>query len=394
MTERYRDFEPVDDDALDIDPEFAQQVEELFFEPEVSNCDLPETEPAVEAGGSWLSRIPLRKAIGTLAAGAVLVTGGLVASSKEATADTPPNTVAHHVYRTDGDGVWLHDGPGLHTPKEVIMPEGAEFDVQCFNPGGDLVNGNALWLTGLYNGRQGSTTDYYIDTHWKTTQDLKDQGIPECGQEQPQESSNPNPQPAAPLQGHEANPGNNDVLDRQRAVSWALANAQDQPPSNGSCTWFVSQALWQGGLRKTNEWTSAGAYGNKFKTALLGSELSGTYDAWNVPAFMNYMRKTYKNSTFRELSFSENAVPDAQPGDVIFYDWGKGEGISHATIITNIAGDQYPEVSEWSVQQDGTIPSPYVNRGWTWSKLATPKPNWLQKKYPEIKAYLLHIEVN
>lgn len=200
-----------------------------------------------------------------------------------------------------------------------------------------------------------------------------------------------NPQPAAPLQGHEANPSNNDVFDRQRAVNWALANAQDQPPSNGSCTWFVSQALWQGGLRKTDEWTSAGAYGNKFKTALLGSELSGTYDAWNVPAFMDYMRETYEGSTFRELNFSENAVPDAQIGDVIFYDWGKGEGISHATIITNIAEGQYPEISEWSVQPDGTLPSPYVKRGWTYSELSH---HWLQWKYPHIKAYLLHIEVN
>lgn len=391
MTERYGNFELEDDDFLDIDPEFDRQVEALFAEPQELDYNLVEDASEVEAASSWFSRIPLRRTLGALAASAVLATGGLVASGKEATADTPPNTVAHHVYRTDGDGVWLHDNPGLHTPKEVVMPEGAEFDVRCFNPGGDPVNGNALWLTGFYDGRQGSTTDYYVDTHWKTTQDLKDQGIPECGQEAQQESDDPNPQPAAPLQGHEANPSNNDVLDRQRAVNWALANAQDQPPSNGSCTWFVSQALWQGGLRKTDEWTSVGAYGNKFKTALLGSELSGTYDAWNVPAFMDYMRKTYKDSTFRELNFSENAVPDAQVGDVIFYDWGKGEGISHATIITNIADGQYPEISEWSVQSDGTLPSPYAKRGWTYSELSH---HWLQWKYPHIKAYLLHIEVN
>lgn len=123
MTERYRNFEPEDDDFLDIYSEFDRQVEALFAEPEELAYDLVEDELEVETASSWFSRIPLRKTLGTLAASAVLATGGLVASGKEATADTPPNTIVHHVYRTDGDGVWLHDGPGLHTPKEVVMPE-------------------------------------------------------------------------------------------------------------------------------------------------------------------------------------------------------------------------------------------------------------------------------
>ncbi len=385
MTERYRDFKSVDDDALDIDPKFARQVEELFFGPEELTYDLPETELAAEAGGSWLSRIPLRKAIGTLAAGAVLATGGLVASSKEATADTPPNTIAHHVYRTDGDGVWLHDGPGLYTPKEVVMPEGAEFDVQCFNPGGDPVNGNALWLTGLYNGRQGSTTDYYVDTHWKTTEDLKNQGIPECGQEQ-QEPNN--------TQSYDNSGYNRDV-----AAAWSLDHSQDpQTISLDQCTWFASQSLWAGGLARTPEWNDYKNYGSPHIPGTnLGSGAKGTADAWLAPRLISYIEHRYPNSTWNELSFSQNSQPDAQKGDIIAYDWDGDTSIDHiAVVVDDAPGTHYPEVAEQgNVAQLGAT-APNQKRGWTYSTyyggwIETVKRKDGSKAYPNPHAYLLHI---
>lgn len=357
MTERYRNFEPEDDDFLDIDPEFDKQVGELFSEPEARVYDLPEDELDVEVAGSWFSRIPLRKTLGTIAASAVLATGGLVASGKEATADTPPDTVAHHVYRTDGDGVWLHDGPGLRTPKEVVMPEGAEFDVQCFNPGGDLVNGNALWLTGSYNGRQGSTADYYVDTHWKTTQDLKDQGIPECGQEAQQESDDPNPQPAETIKPFVS-------YDRSAAANWALAHATDTPPNAGSCTWFVSQALAVGGFPQDNRWNI------NHRRLTTSGEQYGSDDAWLTPDFLAYMRTLpyVKVEEARQLKTGINNLPDARPGDIIIYDWTNDGYPDHADIVTGSAANnpEYPLVSGWS--EDGSKALPYNQRGWTWSK--------------------------
>jgi len=79
-------------------------------------------------------------------------------------------------------------------------------------------------------------------------------------------------------------------------------------------------------------------------------------------------------------------VPDAAQGDIIAYDWGEGEGISHLSMVTSIAPNQYPEVSEWGTTEKGT-PSSYRKRGWTWSENTG---NWLQTRYPHVKAYLMH----
>jgi hypothetical protein len=95
--------------------------------------------------------------------------------------------------------------------------------------------------------------------------------------------------------------------------------------------------------------------------------------------------------------FRTNAVPQAEPGDLIFYNWGDGEGISHVSIVVDIASGEYPEVSEMSQWNFGFadsllnkivhVHSPYVKRGWTWSAV---KHEWLQREFPRVTAYLLH----
>jgi hypothetical protein len=122
----------------------------------------------------------------TALAGILLVASGAVMLHEEPTHAEDTQTVAetlvpHTVYRTGGGSVWLHESPGLSTPLKVVMPEGSQFNVDCFVPGGDNVNGNRLWLQGEYKGTPGSVTDYYISTKWNTTQDLVNQGIEECG---------------------------------------------------------------------------------------------------------------------------------------------------------------------------------------------------------------------
>jgi predicted RNA-binding protein with PUA-like domain len=83
------------------------------------------------------------------------------------------------------------------------------------------------------------------------------------------------------------------------------------------------------------------------------------------------------------------AKPKVELGDLIFYDWGKGEGVSHVTVVTKIEPSGYPDVSEWSANEDGTDPAPTNMRGFTWSAVSN---KWLQEKYPHISAYLLHID--
>jgi hypothetical protein len=96
-------------------------------------------------------------------------------------------TVPHHIYKTDGDGAWLHKGAGLKTPLIEVMPEGAQINVSCWQPG-DTPKGtnNNIWLHGTYQSPkkgliEGDVTDNFVDTHWRVTGDLTNQGIKRCG---------------------------------------------------------------------------------------------------------------------------------------------------------------------------------------------------------------------
>lgn len=142
----------------------------------------------------------------TAMAGVLLAASGAAVfheePSKQHAIPVAESAVPHAVYRTGGEGLWLHDGPGLEAPLMGTMPDGMQFNVDCFVLD-DPVNGNPVWLEGTSaDGRHGSASDYYIDTHWDTTQDLVNQGIEQCGtQEQPAPApAQPEHQPRQPEQ--------------------------------------------------------------------------------------------------------------------------------------------------------------------------------------------------
>lgn len=146
----------------------------------------------VQAPPSLSSRLLQSRMGRTGLASALLVTGGAVVAYEQSTEQSAPiaeTAVVRSVFRTGGDGVWLHDGPGIEAPAQVVIPEGGQFAIDCFTVG-EAVSGNPVWLHGDYNGQVGDVTDYYVDTQWNTTQELVDQGIEECGSVQPE------PQPA------------------------------------------------------------------------------------------------------------------------------------------------------------------------------------------------------
>ncbi|HSH18267.1 MAG TPA: hypothetical protein VK978_02695 [Candidatus Saccharimonadales bacterium] len=88
------------------------------------------------------------------------------------------------MFRTDGDGVWLHTVPSVQDGLIVVLPEGAQIDVICWTLGEDVL-GNPVWLYGTSGNYTGYVTDYYVNTSWNTTGDLTAQGIPQCGTEAP-----------------------------------------------------------------------------------------------------------------------------------------------------------------------------------------------------------------
>jgi hypothetical protein len=113
-----------------------------------------------------------------------------------------------------------------------------------------------------------------------------------------------------------------------------------------------------------------------------------------VPGFLNYIQRAYPGSTWTQLDFApgRNAAPRAVPGDVIAYDWNGDKNFGddgHLAIVVDIKPGQYPNVSEWGVVKGGQASS-YFERGWTWS---AERSQWLQVKFPKVRAFLLHVVV-
>jgi len=271
------------------------------------------------------------------------------------------------------------------------MPDGDKFDVSCFEQGPN-VGGYVDWLKGTdeSSGHEGLASDAYLYTNTDTSNEsaeLAAQGVPECGSEQ---------QSPEGIQGDTTGPEQTNVYNRQAAVDWALENAEDQAPASASCTWFVSNALWQGGLAKTPEWTSDGTLGGPLHGDYQAyvenvQPLPGTQTAWNAEDLLSYLRNTYPDSTWENIDFSSNNndPADAQIGDLVFYNWGTGEGVSHVAIVTKIEPSGYLDVTDWSTyEDDGTRPSPVEMRGVTYSAVHN---TWLQNRYPNVSAHLLHI---
>jgi hypothetical protein len=226
---------------------------------------------------------------------------------------------------------------------------------------------------------------------------LPSPGVPPCRSEQASTSSGEaeNASGGANESRPDSPTSPNASYNRSAAVAWALRHAKDPQAFGAMCTWFVSQALWAGGLPQSSIWTSAGRY----HYGHFGSSVPGTQDAWLLPAFLPYL-KAHFSTTEVDITrdFRTNAVPQAEIGDLVIYDWGKGEGKSHVSIVVHVASGQYPEVAEMGQYDFGLldagvnkivhVQSGYAKRGWTWSAV---KHKWLQHEFPKAKAYLLHI---
>ncbi len=298
-----------------------------------------------------------------------------------------------HVAGTDGEGVYIRAEPNTSSTRVGWMPEGASPDYNCF-VWGQSINGVPIWFNVNYAGVNGYYSSFYDDSSYHSNEELTAKyGVSLCGSaptSAPAPSSETHAEAEAPLVETAPPVPTGINFNRGAAVSWGISHAKDKPPHDAACTWFVSQALWAGGLPKTALWTSVGGHGHPW------SRRPGTGAAWAAPLFIEYIRHTYPHSTYTQISLSGNKVPAAESGDVIAYDWGGKSSvrnisnIEHVSLITRIASGQYPEVAEWSIY-NGTQLTPYIERGWTWSQKTH---KWLQQEYPKVQAFLLHINPN
>jgi len=217
----------------------------------------------------------------------------------------------------------IRSGPTTKAPVIGVALMGTKLNIDCFVRG-ELVNGTNIWNRVP---AQGWISDSMLNTG------SNDPVVPPC-------------------------PGT--TYDRQVAVTWALAHVHDQQRFATDCTWYVSNALWAGGIAQTTSWQSSSI--NPFDWA--SKRIPGpTKASAHADYFKNAMTASGIGS-LKELNVNDRNAGGAQLGDVIMYDWdGGADGkIDHVAIVTSIAADGTVGVSQhtparenrqWNLDGDG-----------------------------------------
>lgn len=263
---------------------------------------------------------------------------------------------------TDGKGAYPLTEPRVGaTPAGPAIPEGGTVTVECEFEGPTVEN-SPYPSTKIWTRLQGGSymPQAFISTNsWSWTP-----GVPRC-----EGTVQDKPAPERPKKPQQK-------YNRQKAVKWALDNVNATPRFDEDCTWYVSQALWAGDLPKSDHWKSD----NK------AFSFNPPKASVNANEFKEYLVNKARYATIRELSWSQNDVPEAEVGDVILYDlFGPGtEGaadgfIDHAAVITGFSG-KYPLVSGHT--------NAVRNQGWTYSSANN---KFIEQVYSRPRVYLLHI---
>ena len=145
------------------------------------------------------------------------------------------------------------------------------------------------------------------------------------------------------------------------------------------CTYYVSSALWLGGLAPTDEWTPKTSDPAKLASQKMLNP-GPSKAAANADDFTKYMERT-RTAEVKLIKWSDQTASGAELGDVIAYHWeqGKADHIDHLAIVTGFTKDHHPTVSQHSPTQR--------DRYWSWSLEAN---NWIEFARPGSHAYLIH----
>lgn len=309
-----------------------------------------------------------------------VVAFGLTAFALPAGASTRPISITNDVN--------IRPGPDTTQAPLAKMPAGSAPHYICYADGQNI-GGTTKWFNVSWNGVTGYYSSIADDVPLASQSNLEAlYGITRCGtgadiNQGSYAGATVLPAPVA--------------YNRASAVSWASQNVQNSRLMDRfpDCTWFVSQALWYGGLPQSNDWNMQDHHGFPLWP------IQGTATATAAIDLTAYLESHFsvKVVPLGPDRFRGNAVPEAQPGDVIAYDWDtvagndhhNGSGIDHLAFVTDIAPGSYPEVSEWGTHWPQ---EPYAKRGWTWSGETN---QWLQQEFPNqgpnnigVTAVLIH----
>lgn len=170
------------------------------------------------------------------------------------------------------------------------------------------------------------------------------------------------------------------------AAVYARTHALDTPTYGADCTYFVSQALYVGGLDETARWNFHSTDpNNRGGNRHLDTDSWPTATATVADRLKNYLVNEIKIATIHELDWRVNEVPRAELGDIVAYDWNHGADgiIDHLSMVTGFSetNTQYPLVSQHTPEQR--------DRGWTWSETSE---TWIEHASPGARVYLIHFK--
>ncbi|WP_162598651.1 amidase domain-containing protein [Nocardioides gilvus] len=259
---------------------------------------------------------------------------------------------------TAGTGAYPRSIPVYDARVGTALPQGSTIVAACWAAGDDVTSPGGytsdIWILDPSSG-------YFSEAWLETGSFGVPVGLPEC---------------EVPV----SNSSESDDFDRHAAVAWALSHVTDpQPIGVAGCTWFVSQALWAGGMSQDVEWNGTDVNG-RF------GQRQGSATAWLAEDLVEHLVAT-KGASLIPMDFSGNAVPEATPGDVVAYDWESDGVIDHLALIVDIDEGDYPLVSEWGTVDwyKGNVVA-YDYRGWTYSEK---NQAWLQEVEPDVSAQLV-----
>lgn len=282
---------------------------------------------------------------------AVLTLVGVVAVAPTAVADENTATVFD---TPEVRYVWMRSGPGTNYGTLGQLSAGTSVTLECYSYGSQvdapygaaniwykLKDHDNAWVNDgyIYTGSDEPVTGACIDTATKPKVNTSAQ-----------------------------------KYNRTAAVQWAKTHVYDTEQfTNGhDCTWYVSQALWAGGLPKSPAWTSDNAF----------PSLNPPRTATGADYLKNHLVTDTGLATITELSWSDNTAGGAQLGDIIAYDWDNGADgvIDHHAIVTGFTAEGYPLVSQHSLAQ--------LDRYWSYSESSN---EWVEKVEQGARVYLIHI---
>lgn len=169
------------------------------------------------------------------------------------------------------------------------------------------------------------------------------------------------------------------TYDRAAAVAYAREHWNDGAtvPWLPDCTAFASQALWAGGLSKSDKWTNSSRDRQQVATRVVRPGPTKAMMAADV--LKNYLVNETGQGTLTQISYEDRSIPGAEAGDLVLYDWNADGFVDHIAFIV-ATGPSETLVAQHTPNQ--------VDKGWNWSSTGN---NWLSQTAPSTRVYLLHI---